>query len=477
MNKTNTKRESAEERLRRVYRQRLILGGCVLLLFLYLCGVLWYTFHFQSKTYINGIDVGGKSAGGAVTVFQESSDQFILKVYDLDGSYLKFDGSYLELEVQNKDGFKEVLKRQSALNWFFGGFFKKEYDAEIETEYNGDILNGYMSVISALEEDQMISPTDASLVKAEDGTVSIAPESEGTTIDVEAARAGIQSAVASFQSEVQLSDFQVHPEIYSDNEVLIAKMNQWNQYLSAAGLSFNMPYETVTLDSSAISALLKEAEDEVIISYDLVAALMAEWKDTYDTYSHKFIFRTSKGEDVTIMPWGDYGYQLDEKGTAEALISYIEAGDTGNYDPSWFKKGNGLENNGLGGSYVEVSIEDQHIWVYKNGELVIDTDVVTGNPNPDEKGKNRETYLGCYSIKNKMEDVTLGTLDVQGYESPVEYWVPFNGGEGFHDAPWRSSFGGSIYQTNGSHGCVNCPPELMGTIYDTVEVGDAVVVY
>ena len=57
-------------------------------------------------------------------------------------------------------------------------------------------------------------------------------------------------------------------------------------------------------------------------------------------------------------------------------------------------------------------------------------------------------------------------LDGPGYSTPVTYWMPFNGGIGLHDATWRSSFGGNIYKTNGSHGCVNLPYNMAKIIYE-----------
>ncbi len=39
--------------------------------------------------------------------------------------------------------------------------------------------------------------------------------------------------------------------------------------------------------------------------------------------------------------------------------------------------------------------------------------------------------------------------------------------------PWRSKFGGTIYQTSGSHGCVNLPPaSVPATLYDHALQGD-----
>lgn len=65
-------------------------------------------------------------------------------------------------------------------------------------------------------------------------------------------------------------------------------------------------------------------------------------------------------------------------------------------------------------------------------------------------------------------------LKGEGYASPVDFWMPFHGDIGFHDASWRSSFGGSIYKTNGSHGCINMPyakaEELYNLVYPNVPV-------
>lgn len=56
--------------------------------------------------------------------------------------------------------------------------------------------------------------------------------------------------------------------------------------------------------------------------------------------------------------------------------------------------------------------------------------------------------------------------------------MPFNGNEGIHDADgWRTAYGGAIYLTSGSHGCVNTPTAMAKLIYETVDIGTAVVVY
>ena len=55
--------------------------------------------------------------------------------------------------------------------------------------------------------------------------------------------------------------------------------------------------------------------------------------------------------------------------------------------------------------------------------------------------------------------------------------MPFNGGIGFHDATWRSKFGGTIFQTSGSHGCINLPSDQAKIIYETIDKGYPILLY
>jgi hypothetical protein len=118
--------------------------------------------------------------------------------------------------------------------------------------------------------------------------------------------------------------------------------------------------------------------------------------------------------------------------------------------------------------FVEVSILDQKLWLFKDGQLVLETSVVTGN----EK-YNRATPKGRYHILHKTTDRVLRG---PGYASFVKYWMPFYQGYGLHDATWRRRFGANIYQNAGSHGCVNIPPKMAPVVYNNVFVGMDVIV-
>ena len=105
---------------------------------------------------------------------------------------------------------------------------------------------------------------------------------------------------------------------------------------------------------------------------------------------------------------------------------------------------------------------------YMDGEVLVDTDVVTGYP------WGNWTPPGLYAVQNIDVDCWLSGED---YNVFVEYWVGFHGAYGIHDASWRTIFGGKKYLTDGSHGCVNTPTEPMQMIHSNIEVGTPVVVH
>lgn len=124
----------------------------------------------------------------------------------------------------------------------------------------------------------------------------------------------------------------------------------------------------------------------------------------------------------------------------------------------------------MGGTYIEIDIANQALYYYEEGSLAFTTAVVTGSVK-----SGRSTPTGVYSIRGKARDINLVGDD---YVSFVSYWMNFIGNSyGIHDASWRSNFGGTIYQTNGSHGCVNVPTDVMPELYEMVSVGTPVVIY
>ena len=102
--------------------------------------------------------------------------------------------------------------------------------------------------------------------------------------------------------------------------------------------------------------------------------------------------------------------------------------------------------------------------------MVLETDFVSGNMSKPDC----ITPPGVFGLTYKTRNAVLRGAN---YETPVNYWMPFNGNVGMHDATWRSSFGGTIYLTSGSHGCVNLPLNMAAAIYEYMSTGFPIVCY
>ena len=109
------------------------------------------------------------------------------------------------------------------------------------------------------------------------------------------------------------------------------------------------------------------------------------------------------------------------------------------------------------------------MWFYKKGKLVLESDFVSGNLN-----RNNGSPDGVFKIVYRQKDATLVG---ENYASNVKYFMPFAYNVGLHDASWRSTFGGEIYKTSGSHGCINLPEKIAKKLYDKVDVGTPVIAF
>ena len=169
-------------------------------------------------------------------------------------------------------------------------------------------------------------------------------------------------------------------------------------------------------------------------------------------------FQTTSGRTVSV--YGSaYGWQIDQVSEVAQLTQEIQSGTQTTREPVYSMTANAHGYNDIGNTYIEVDLSEQHMYFYQNGEDIFESDIVSG----DMRYSDRQTPAGIYTIYyKKSPDVLRGKQLANGkyeYEQPVTYWMPFNGGIGFHDANWQPYFGGDRFMEGGSHGCINMPPE------------------
>ena len=169
---------------------------------------------------------------------------------------------------------------------------------------------------------------------------------------------------------------------------------------------------------------------------------------------------------------GDNGWILDRDELTEQICTAIKERSTAwmapKYDYTWYWK-DVYARSRLTDTFIEISLDNQYLWAYKDGELIVETPIVTGNI-----AERCNTRRGYFRIAYKETDLNLRGPT---WDDHVEYWMPFDGEIGLHDSSWRSEYGGDIYLTDGSHGCVNTPLAAMRKIYRNFKSNDIVIVY
>ena len=243
-----------------------------------------------------------------------------------------------------------------------------------------------------------------------------------------------------------------------------------NDYKNVS-ITYTFGNTTETIDNSQIMSWLSIRNAKVVIDEDAIEEYVSELAAKYNTINKKRDFITSDGETVTLNR-NEYGYQIDQENETKQILTDIKNKASVQREPIYSVEGIGRNGtDDLNGSYIEVSLAKQHLWLYKNDELVTETDIISGLPTEE-----RQTYTGAWSIAFKASPYTLSS-DIYGYSTEVKYWMPFVCGQGLHDADWQTEFGGEVYKTKGSHGCINLPGDQAEIIYNSIEKGYPVICY
>ena len=308
-------------------------------------------------------------------------------------------------------------------------------------------------------------------------------ETQGNMIDEARLKAYVDQTLDSvFQTDLLGGDVTVTmgTEVYqlpvsAQSEEMQNKLTNLNARLDTyrnMTVTYTFGSETEVLDGSTIDSWLKIDGENISVDQDQAKAYVENLATNYNTIYVPRTFHTSYGSDVTVSD-NEYGFQIDQEGELNQLLQDLETGTPVTRDPVYSIAG--MQRNGrddLAGSYIEVSLDNQHLWLYKDGALVTETDIVSGAPTPE-----RETMRGAWPIAYKASPYTL-TSDQYGYNTTVTYWMPFVYGQGLHDATWQSSFGGSRYKSGaGSHGCVNLPKDQAAIIYNAIDGGYPIIIY
>lgn len=452
----------------------IILGSMIAM---YLGLVYYYKDGFSYGTWINGIYCTGKSVNEVNDELLNECHYEGLTVTDSSGKSYTILPEEVGLCFDYQDALGAFLQNQNAYLWIdnlTGPAGKKQLEPSITYDQEA-----FWAAVDA------IIPNDAKK-KDEDRVVEVQKGDEGYyllnerthVLDIEKARKLIQDAFEGLQTDLDLEaegcyiDLPLTPQMHESID-LWKKLEAYQD----CKIVYSFGEEQVPIDGSVVSnwlvldengAPVLDDQGNLCTDEEKVNGFIDALADEYDTVGKARNFQSTRG-DLVVVEGGIYGNEMDRMAEKEYLLAaFLEKKDEVHV-PFYKQMARKQGKDDIGDTYIEVDMTDQMLYYYKDGELVIETPVVTGNTS-----LRRGTPVGTNYVYNKQRNRVLRGAD---YASPVKYWIPVKGAIGIHDASWRSKYGGEIYKTNGSHGCINTPLDEVSALYDMVEIGTPCVMF
>lgn len=457
-----------------------IIGAFV---FYYLTQSYQYTDKFMIGTFVNGNDVSGQTV-------DEVEEDIRARVEDTYSLTLTFRDGEQETITPEEIGYRyvstgeveEAMNNQNPLTWVLRNMGQTvEIDVPENHTFDEAKLAEVVKAMPEFQVENVVTPTNAYLNITDKNEFEIVPETQGNAPIADAILPALNELVTNSEMEGNLNDIKGSyetPTVTADNPDLIYQRDNLNKFLSTK-ITYKLPKDaTKTIDRGMLINWITRQDngyyylDDTTI-HDNCAKFVAEIAAQVDERHNSIPFPSTNSGTINLS-CAEYGHVIDQPGETEALFKELKECRSEEKEPLYSLNKN--VDSRFGGTYVEADLSNQHVYYYENGQLILDTPCVSGT----KYDSSRHTVLGLYSIYYKQRNRTLQGPMVNGvpsYTSFVNFWMPFYKGYGLHDASWRGSFGGTIYYSSGSHGCINLPYNAAATLYEHTEVGTPVIVF
>lgn len=448
---------------------KIALISCFTALIIYLGFFIFFQTHFYFGTVINGVNASCKTVEQVDKELASEAATYTLELDERGNVKEQIKGSDIGLKYKVEGGIQSLKQEQNKSSWFISLFNHKALNNENVFICDENLFKASFAKLSCTDSKKIIEPKNASLSYSEN-KYKIVKEVIGNKTDTNILYSSIKNAVLNGNPKLDLeaSKCYINPTITADSQKIKDTQTMLNKYITSK-INYTYYNGSEVVDASEISKWIElDGDLKVTFNNEKMRSFVNNLTSHYNTYGTVRNFVTSLGTTIQI-GGGDYGWKVNVNGEINYLIEAIKNGQTVAREPQYIQTAASHDANDLGNTYVEINLSKQHLWYYKNGSLVVQGDVVTGNVS-----LGLSTPSGIYKIKYKEKDTFLKGED---YNTPVTYWIPFNNNIGIHDAYWRTEFGKDIYLTNGSHGCINSPFTLAQTIYENISAGVAVVCY
>ena len=439
-----------------------------LLALVYILGALAFTQVYMPNTSVNGADISLQPKNKLRESFKNSWKDYSLAI---EGR-----GDKKDTITAKEIGYVETMpafKEEGANPWAWPvlAFVEKDFKVDTTIDYDDEKLERKLAYLHMVTDKDITDPVPQQIEYADAKGYFIADAKPGTRVDGPKLKHAVLESFHKQDKVLDADKEKVYVEVNPAEDLEhmkkhVASMNEIEGY----ALKYNFSDREESLAGQDLIQLHKQRPDGSLEPDEKkIKTYVANLAEKYDTFRGTRDFQATGGAMMRIKG-GIYGWQIDQKETRAQLLEAIKAQKSQTLEPVYKRKAQSRNVNDLGNSYIEIDIARQHMWLYKDGNLIVESPVVTGNP---YRGNGTPTGTQEIWMKERNRYLTGET-----WRSFVKYWMPFDWtGCGIHDASWRGSYGGNIYLGGGSHGCVNTPPKKAGTFYENAFEGMPVIVY
>ncbi len=428
----------------------------ILILIIYFAGVYYFSKYTYPNTIVNGKNLSFESID---SIFDDIELRDIT-IVDKDGKEYPLSPKELSFTAEYE---RDINIEQNIFIWPVEILSEHLYDNPVTKKINEGNLKIWINNSGLLKN--IKAPQDAKIAKENDEYI-IKKEDLGNTIDVDKLFSTIEKAFFNSKESIVLKSEYTQPTVFEKD---LAENKELLNKLLKANISIKLN------DGTIVKLVDMESfvnEKEAKVDLDKVKEYVNGLKNQYDNINKTRTFKSSAGNEISVQP-GNFGTQIHLDKTTAAIYEALNKAEETTVDLVY--TATSLNNGEIGNTYIEISLADQNMWFYKDGNLVTQTPVITG------RAGWSDTPKGVWKIFIKEQNRYLRGKNYDGtkYESWVNYWMQITGpGVGIHDSSWQSSYGGNLYKTaRGSHGCINTPLNIVRTIYENVDNGTPVIIY
>ncbi len=458
----------------------IVLSVIGLFLLAYFGMAVFYATHFSCNLYANNLHLTGMEVKEANDYLLEHEDNSYTLVIAENGNQI---ATLSDQDIQSEYDYTSELQKmkseESALVWFPYLTYERRYSVKPELKYDRDTA---MKSILSLEPVESLSDRHDSFVQIAktntDGYRLVSPKDNQP--DKQKLANLILSKVEDGVTYMDLAnaDYSVETEYSKDQQETIELFEKINDYQNT-DIIFEDHGRRMPLDRKTIAGFLKkdvsgnfvtDADGRPMFDDEKIEECAKEVAEAFTTEGSKIYWNKYKGGTVSINA-GCFGKTVDTEALTERIRDLLVNGKDYCGPPDYLAKENADPDapEEIGDTWIEVDMTAQKLYYIKDGRLFLTSDVVTGC-----KGRGNDTPRSMEYIYFMQKNRVLVGPD---YRTPVKFWMAFNNHVGLHDADWRSAFGGEIYKSSGSHGCVNLPPDFAAKLYENAYVGLPVITY